>query len=189
MSHKSAKDFFRPLAPLEVQHGLQEPDLLLSSLAKAGNFTSEPVKVHVFFKRTPDGLRLDWETFAQTKYRTFRNFSELPDPGKSGVFRLFVVEDVPEKGQVVRGMKTYRMVDPAHRTDSVRVQVAIDSELGRALSILNWRGIRNARQKTKTATLELEWTQDASPQLAIKRFICWEFLGIGGQAVTPTPEK
>jgi len=183
------RDFFRPLAPLEVQYGLQEPDLLLGSLARAGNFTSEPVKVHVFFKRTPDGLRLDWETFIQTKHRTFREFTELPDPGRSGMFRLFVVEDVPEKGREQRGMRTYRMVDPAHKSDSVRVDVPVDSELGRSLSILNWRGVKDARPTARTATLELEWTDEASPQLTIKRFICWEFLGIGGQAITPQVGK
>jgi hypothetical protein len=179
------RDFFRPLAPLEVQYGLQEPDLLLGSLARAGNFTTEPVKVHVFFKRTPDGLRLDWETFIQTKHRTFREFTELPDPGRSAMFRLFVVEDVPERGREQRGMKTYRMADPAHKTDSVRVDVPIDSELGRSLSILNWRGVKDARPTARTATLELEWSDDPSPQLTIKRFICWEFLGIGGQALAP----
>jgi hypothetical protein len=183
------RDFFRPIAPIEVEHGLQEPDLLLSSMANVGNFTSEPVKVQVFFKRTPDGLRVDWETFAQTKYRTFRSFTELPNPGRKEIFRLFVVEDVPEMGKTVRGMKTYRMADPAHKTDSVRIEVPIDSELGRSLSILNWRGVKNARPKTKTATLELEWTRDPSPQLSISRFLCWEFLGIGGQAVTPNSGK
>ena len=77
----------------------------------------------------------------------------------------------------------------ADRPDSVRIDVPIDSELGRSLSILNWRGVKNGRPKTRTATLELEWTRDPSPRLTISRFLCWEFLGIGGQAVTTTPEK
>ena len=177
------KEFFGPLAPLEVQMKVEEPDILLSSLARADNFTSEPVKVDVFFKRTLDGLKIDWETFVQTKYRTFRTFTELADPGQSGVFRVFVMEDVPEKGRATLGHKTYKIVDPAYRMDSVRVEVPVDSELGRALSKVNWLGIKGARPVTKTATLELEWTTEASPRLAIKRFLCWEFLGIGGEAV------
>jgi hypothetical protein len=182
------REFFRPLAPIEVQFGLEEPGLLLSSLARASNFSSEAVKVEVFFKREHDGLKIDWETFVQTKYRTFRTFTELPDPGRSGIFRLFVMEDVPERGRASQGTKTYRMVDPAHPTDAVRVEVAVDSELGKSLSLLNWRGVPGAERETKTATLELEWTRDASPRLALKKFICWEFLGIGGQAVNaPTP--
>ncbi len=178
------KDFFGPLAPLEVQMKVKEPDLLLSSLARAGNFTSEPVKVDVFFKRGADGLmKIDWDTFVQTKYRTFRSFSELPDPGNSAVFRVFVMEDVPENGRGTLGHKTYKIVDPAYRGDSVRVEVPVDSELGRALSKVNYLGVKDARMITKTATLELEWTHEASPRLAIKRFLCWEFLGIGGEAV------
>jgi hypothetical protein len=177
------KEFFGPIAPLEVQMKVEEPDLLLSSLARVGNFTSEPVKVDVFFKRTPDGLKIDWETFVQTKHRTFRNFTELPDPGQSGVFRVFVMEDVPEKGRATIGHKTYKVIDPAYRTDSIRVEVPVDSELGRSLSKVNWLGVKDARPVTKTATLELEWTTEANPRLAIKRFLCWEFLGIGGEAV------
>jgi hypothetical protein len=177
------KDFFIPLPTLEVQWKVEEPDLLLSSLARVGNFTSEAVKVDVFFKRGPDGLKIDWETFVQTKYRLFRSFTELPDPAKSGVFRVFVMEDVPENGRATLGHKTYKIVDPAYRTDSVRVEVPVDSELGRALSKVNWLGVKDARPITKTATLELEWTREASPRLAIKRFICWEFLGIGGEAI------
>ena len=182
------RDFFRPLAPLEVQFGIEEPDLLLSSLAKAGNFASEAVKVHVFFKRGNDGLRIDWETFVQTKYRTFRDFTELARPGESRVFRVFILEDVPEQGKMQAGMRTYRLADPAHKTDMVRVAVAIDSDLGRSLSLLNWRGIANARPKIKTATVELEWTDQVVPELRLKKFICWEFLGIGGQAVAPSPK-
>lgn len=182
------KDFFGPLATLEVQMKVEEPDLLLSSLAKAGNFTSDPVKVDVFFKRTSDGLKIDWETFVQTKYRSFRSFTEMPDPGKSGVFRVFVMEDVPENGRATLGHKTYKIVDPAYRSDSVRVEVLVDSELGRALSKVNWLGVKDARPVATTATLELEWTREASPRLAIKRFICWEFMGIGGEAIPVAPK-
>ena len=68
------KEFFRPLASLEVQYGVDEADLLLSTLARVGNFAMEPLRVHAFFKRTPEGLKLDWEIFAQTKYRTLPEF-------------------------------------------------------------------------------------------------------------------
>ncbi len=177
------REFFMPLAPLEVQYGLEQADLLLASMARVSNFESEPLKVHAFFKRTPDGLRLDWEMFVQTKYRTFRNFIEIPEAGRSRIFRVFILEDVPERGRAPAGTRTYRVVDPAHTGDLVRVNVPVDSELGRALSILNWRGIKDARPKTRTATVELEWSREETPRISLKRFICWEFLGIGGQAV------
>jgi hypothetical protein len=176
------KEFFRPLATLEVQHGIDEADLLLSILAKVGNFTTEPLRVHAFFKRTPEGLKLDWEVFVQTKYRTFETFVKVPEIGSIGIFRVLIVEDVPEKGRLETGTRTYRLVDPANIGDSARINVKFDSETGRALSIINWRGGRDNQPITRTATVELKWTGEASaPELEISRFICWEFLGLGGQ--------
>lgn len=183
----SMREFFRPLAPLEVQYGIDEADILLSTVARISNFAMEPVRVHAFFKRTDSGLKLDWEVFAQTKYRIFRNFVELPDPGASEVFRVLIVEDVPDKGQGVAGARTYRLSDPANPTDVARVNVMLDSEIGRALSIINWRGTKQAEPITRTATVELEWTGGSEqPELRIKRFICWEFLGLGGKEIPAT---
>ncbi len=181
------KEFFRPLATLEVQNGIDEADLLLSTLARVGNFDMEPLRVHAFFKRTPAGLKLDWEIFAQTKYRTFQNFVEIPEIGQSAVFRVFIVEDVPEKGRAVTGARTYRLVDPANTTDTARINVKIDSETGRALSLINWRGTKENQPITKTATVELKWIGEPdSPELSIDKFICWEFLGLGGQETPAT---
>lgn len=180
------KEFFRPLASLEVQYGIDEADLLLSTLARVGNFAMEPMRVHAFFKRTPQGLKLDWETFAQTKYRTLQSFLELPETGLSGTFRVFIIEDVPDKNRLEMGTRTYRVADPANTTDTARANVKVDSEIGRTLSIINWRGTKETRPITRTATLELRWTGDpASPQLEISRFICWEFLGLGGDDRIP----
>jgi hypothetical protein len=119
--------------------------------------------------------------FAQTKYRTLRNFIEIPSSGGKGVFRVFVVEDVPDQGKSVAGIRTYRIADPANTSDSTRINVKIDSEAGRALSIINWRGNKDGQPQTRTATLELEWVGTDSPQLTVSQFICWEFLGLGGQ--------
>jgi hypothetical protein len=166
---------------------VDEADLLLCSLARVGIFAIEQLRVHAFFKRTSEGLKLDWEIFAQTKYRTFQNFTELPELGQKAVFRVFIVEDVPDKGKAVAGTRTYRMADPANTSDAARTNVKIDSEPGRALSIINWRGTEDNKPITRTATVELTWVgEEASPQLEISRFICWEFLGLGGQETPAT---
>lgn len=176
------KDFFRPLASLEVQHGLDAPDPLLETLARAGDSATGPLRVYAFFKRTPEGLKLDWEIFAQTKYRTLQNFVEFPEVGQTGIFRVIIVEDVPEKGRAVAGTRTYRVADPANTGDSVRVNVKVDSEIGRDLSIINWLGTKENPPVTRTATVELKWSGSATtPELEIRRFVCWEFLGLGGQ--------
>ena len=181
------KEFFRPLAPLEVQYGLREADLLLSTVALVENFAMEPLRVHAFFKRTPSGMKLDWETFVQTKYRTFETFVGLPEPGLKSVFRVLILEDVPEQGHGEQGTRTYRLIDPANKSDTQRVDVKVDSDIGRTLSPLNWRGTQETRPNTKTATVELAWTGSANnPQLELSRFICWEFLGLGGESTAAT---
>lgn len=185
------KEYFRPLASLEVQYGLQEADLLLSTVANTGNFATEPLRILAFFKRTPEGLKMDWEIFTQTKYRTLRNFSELPDLGKSKIFRVLITEDVPEQGQTIPGHRTYHVIDPANNSDGARVNVKIDSETGKALTPINWRGSKENQPVTQSATVELTWTgtKDA-PTLEISRLVCWEFLGLGGkETLTPAPEK
>jgi hypothetical protein len=179
------REFFRPLASLEVQHGIEEPDLIYSTFAHASNFDMEPLRVYAFFKRTPEGLKLDWEIFSQTKYRTLRNFIELPIPGNTGIFRVFIMEDVPEKTRDETGYRTYLIEDPAHKSDRARIRVKVDSDIGRTLSVINWRGSENKQPIMRTATVELTWTGgDASTELAIHRFICWEFLGLGGEEGT-----
>lgn len=175
------REFFRPLASLEVQNRLEDADMLLASVAQASNFAMEPVRVQAFFKRFPDGLRLDWDMFAQTKYRSLRSFVEAASPGQKAVFRVFVVEDVGEEGKSSSGIRTYRIADPATTSDSARIRVKVDSEAGHALSSINWRGTKDSRPQTRTATVELEWVGTDDPQLTISRFICWEFLGLGGQ--------
>lgn len=181
------KDFFRPLAPLEVQYGIEEADLLLGTMARMGNFAMEPVRVHAFFKRTEEGLKLDWDIFVQTKYRTFRSFTELPDIGAKETFRVIMIEDVPDKGHGVTGTRTYRMADPANITDSVRVNVKLDSENGKHLSEINWRGTKQTAPIIRGATVELEWTgEPENPVLTMSRFICWEFLGLGGTEIPAT---
>jgi hypothetical protein len=181
------KEFFRPLASLEVQHGLQEADLLLSTVANVSNFSTEQLRVLAFFKRAPEGLKLDWELYTQTKYRTLRNFVELPEVGNTKIFRVLISEDVPEQGRTVPGTRTYRVLDPANTPDGARVNVQVDSDTGRALAPINWRGTKKNEPIPQSATVELSWTATATtPTLNLTRLVCWEFMGLGGQE-SPTP--
>ena len=185
-----SKEFFRPLASLEVQHGLDRADLLLNSLARAADFATEPLRVLAFFKRTDNGLKLDWETFAQTKYRTFLDFIELPEADQTAIFRVHIQEDVSEKTIAVPATRSYRLFDPANRHDSVRVNVKIESEAGRLLSEINWRDGSDSEPVTPTATVELKWAGERdAPELVINKFICWEFLGLGGEQIPVTAAK
>ena len=150
-----------------------------------------PLCVYAFFKRGPEGLKLDWEIFAQTKYRTFLDFVSLPEVGRIGVFRAFIVEDNPDERHPATDTRTYRIFDIANRKDSARINVKADSEIGHALSVINWRDTKDSRPTTRTVTLELKWTgEPTAPELEISRFICWEFFGLGGEkSNTPASQK
>ncbi|MDA1006855.1 MAG: hypothetical protein O3A87_10325, partial [Verrucomicrobia bacterium] len=82
------REFFRPVAPLEVQYHLEQSEFLMASAAARDNFAMEPVQAMVFFKRKGNELFIDWETYVQTKYRTLRHFCSLPAVGERGVFRV-----------------------------------------------------------------------------------------------------
>lgn len=179
------KEFFRPLATIEVQYGIDDADILLSTLANVANFASEPIRVSAFFKKTPEGLKLDWEVFAQTKYRTLETMFEVPEAGQGGIFRVLIEEDVPVKGTESNEYKTYRVSDPSSPRTSARIMVKIDSPIGRSLSEINWLGQQN-RPIIRTATIELRWVGADKPVLEIGKFVCWEFLNLGGE-ISPAP--
>ncbi len=188
------RNFFRPVASLEVQHGLVKADMLLASMAQMSNFAMEPLRVHAFFKKTDEGLKLDWEVFVQTKYRTLRHFIESREVGRSGTFRVFIAEDVPERGQISASSRTYRIADPANSDDGIRIIVPVDTQISQKLSVLDWVGVTGASQKAQTATLELEWVMENNePTPTIKKFICWQFLGLGGEdspaSMVPDPSE
>jgi hypothetical protein len=99
------------------------------------------------------------------------------------------MQDVPTTGQVGADVGTYLMVDPAHRSETARVTVARDSEIGRILSEIHWHGVPDAEPRSRGATLELMWSgPPGARKLGISRFICWEFLGLGGVESQP-PRK
>lgn len=179
-------EFFMPVVPLRVAYGLEEPGLLLSTWVARDDFSVEPLKVQALFKQTAAGLKVDWATFVQTKYRTLRDFLEIADPGRSEVFRVILTETVPDRSLAPAGHRTYLVADPAHgETDKVKVNVPTDSVIGRTLAVLNWRGTTDSRPTSRTATIELRWSEDEVPRLEVGRFICWEFLGVGGEAANP----
>jgi hypothetical protein len=173
--------FFRPILTLEARYGLEPLDAASVLGDPNSENLTEPIKVLAFFKHGADGLKLDWDVYAQTKYRTLRGFTEYAQAGQSVMLRVLIEEDVPEKAMLVTGTRTYRLTDPMHQGDHAKVNVEVDSEIGRKLSLLNWRGTEVAEPLTRTATVELEWTSSGQqPRLQMKRFVCWEFLGLGG---------
>ena len=174
------RSFFRPIPPLRVRYGLEEPDPWLISEASVRNFVDGPLKVMAFFSKTPDGLRLDWQTYAQTKFRLLDQFVSNPEPGGRGVFRVFVQQDVDLDGRDKDGISMFRFTDPANLSDYAKVLIKDESDLGNALAPLRWRGRVVAKAPVRNATVSLVWSNDDEPTLQMGELICWEFLGLGG---------
>lgn len=173
--------FFRPVPPMRVKYGLEEPDLFLVSEASLINFVDQPLRVMAYFLKTPEGMKLDWQSYAQTKYRLLRQFVDNPEAGRKGVFRVFVQEDVDLDGRDGEGFSVFRFSDPANQKDFAKVLVKNESELGRALAPLKWRGRVVGRAPIRNATVSLIWSNDEQPVLQMGELICWEFLGLGGE--------
>lgn len=133
-----------------------------------GAQASDTPNILAFIKDTPEGKKLDWEIFTQTKYRTLKQFSESRVVGKTEVFRVIL-------STVDQAAGIYHVTDPAYPADHVKASPLAGSPAAQSLSQLD-------ATSGRTATVELEWTGDAqNPQIQIKRLICWEFLGLGGE--------
>lgn len=170
--------FFRPLASIEVQQGLSTLDPLTESFTHVSNFAMDPMKIQAFFKKTDHGMLLDWDVYLQTRHRTLKRFIEDAKPGQSGVFRTLIVEDVPLADDAANDLLVYRIGDPAHMVDTYRIGVPRTSPIAASLAKINWRGTKNITPNVATVTLELTKSDLGIP--SIKRFVCWEFEGLGG---------
>jgi len=184
-------EFFRPVATLELQHGVEEPDLLLSSLASKERFSAEPMRVMGFFKEREGKLLLDWHVYTQTKYRLFKHFIDTPRPGIGGVFRLMVREALPLglSNEASEGVRFFRFSDPAFGHDRVTITVPNDEQNGQILSEVAWINIPGKRDQNRYATVRLRWTDEEESKIALEELVCWEFLGLGGEIGNTTPQK
>lgn len=180
-------EFFLPVVPLEIQHNLREPSLLLSAFAARENFAMDAVRVMAFFKESDDKLLLDWDVYTQTKYRTLKHFLETPQAGKSRIFRVMITEGFPSASGDLTQERTFRLLDPAHPADLVHVPVAMESRPGQILSELAWIDIPNKKAQNRYATVKISWSADEEPQVQLDQLICWEFLGLGGEIGNADP--
>ena len=175
------RSFFRPVSPIRVSYGLEKPDNLLLTEGAISNFLEEPVRVLAFFRKTSEGMKLDWQTFVQTRFRLFDSFLTQPSAGKKGVFRVSVEQDVRIGRKSEKGVSVFRLSDPANREDFVKILVEDESELGRALAPLKWLDRVVSRIPVRNATVGLMWSHDVEPKLKIEELISWEFIGLGGE--------
>ena len=170
--------FFRPLASIEIQHGLEELNPMVEASTKVYNFAMEPMKIQAFFKSTEQGMLIDWDVYLQTRYRTFQAFVERKSKLESGIFRVIIVEEMPSQNEKNQHVRIYRITDPAYINDSYRIAVPIGSAVETSLKKINWYGSDSLDASVATATLEMTASDDNA--ISISRLVCWEFDGLGG---------
>ena len=174
------REHFPPIRSLDKEAGVERASLLDLALQIHEGNVAKPIGINAFFKKRDDGLKLDASVFIQGKFRNFKAFVDSPEPGKRQLFRVGISETMVHELRDDKGTRTYRLKDHAYPKDHVNVSVSVDSEIGEILSELNWRDT-NRDMIPRTATLELGWSDQKPPRLQIERFICWQFLGVGGE--------
>jgi len=181
------REYFAPIGTLEKVMGLEPSTLMDMAYRIDEHNLAKPIGINAYFKKTDDGLKLDASVFIQEKFRTFRKFVDYPNPGKSQVFRIVVSETLSHKYRNNKHYRTYRLEDFAYPQDFVIVPVRVDSEVGKILSAVNWRGM-NRPLRQRTATVELQWSEGSPSRLSISKVLCWEFLGVGGKLGNTSPQ-
>jgi len=180
------REYFAPIGKLETVMGQENPGLIEMAYRIDEESLTQVVGINAVFKKTEKGLKLDASVFIQGKFRTFKEFTEYPQPGKSKVFRIVISEIISHALRDDATQRSYKLMDFAYQQDFVNISVEADSDLGKTLSIINWRGT-NKRVFPRTATVELVWTDTAPSVLELKEIICWEFLGVGGEKGNTDP--
>lgn len=182
------REYFAPIGNIETVMGQETPSLIETAHRINEDSLSQPVGINAFFKKTDDGLKLDASVFIQGKFRTFKAFTEYPQPGKSKVFRVVASEVLSHALRDDATRRTYKLADYAYQQDFVIVPVEVESEVGKILSVLNWRG-SSKRVFPRTATVEIAWTDTTPSVLELRKVLCWEFLGVGGKLGNTSPPE
>ncbi len=179
-------EHFPPISSLETTTEQEAIPLIeaASRLDKAR--PSSPLLINAFFKKTKDGLKLDSSVFIQGKFRIFKAFTEYAQPGRSKIFRVIVSETFSHAHRDDDSHRVYQISDFSYPQDFVNLPIEVNSTVASILSPLNWRGA-NKPVSHRTATVELMWSDTFPSRLELKEFLCWEFIGVGGELGNAKP--
>ena len=163
----------------------------LERLAMVSSTQGEkPRQALALFKRQGDRMLLDWDLFVQTWDRSLAAFRDGQLGDGPMRFRVLVASDIPvfENGETLENA-VFRMQDPLSVGDIVRVSTKCFSPAERRLLEFNRANPGASRVgQTRTATLDLVRDPE-SGRVGISRFVCWEFLGLGGVERPDESEK
>jgi len=177
-----------PLLAAEMARGTKGLGFLESAALTEFFSKPPPREALAFFAKKNGKLLLDWDLFIQTWDRTLRSFID-GDLGPGPIrFRVILSLDKPvfENGEMV-GETIIRVQDPLHREDVIRVPIYYHDPVVTALlpAARVLETDPSAGMRDQTATLELSRSPDTG-RVTISRFVCKEFLGLGGRENDPT---
>ena len=143
----------------------------------------EPIEMIVFLRQTDDGMRLDFETFAQVRGGEFREF--LGSHGVPGTFRVRLTRAHYFGDRRLPGNAISIQIDdvvPLPAEEQPFVFVPASTDLGVEINQnLPWSD--NLLNSTRYATVRLAWKPSLlapdEKRLVVEELICWELLGVG----------
>lgn len=181
------KTFFRPLVSMEVMQGAEQLDPLTKTLTDPANFEQAPLKVQIYLKPCEDGLRMDYDLYLQTRYRTLQQFVDQAPLNAEGTFRVILVEDAPLPVEKKKQLRIYRITDPVHLTDSYRCCASSTSEIAQKMSDIHWYGTPGKKAHFAAATVTLR--KISAETILLEKLVCWDFDGLAGAPGNSLPRN
>lgn len=184
--------FFRPLISSEMLHGIEKINPLTESLGNMNQFMMPRLTIQAYFKKTEQGMLLDWDVYAQTRFQDLRKFFETGKEGEQKKFRVILIKDHLSASNVAESdVLKYVVCDPGHNDDRFTVFVKRDSPEAKALQKLDLAEGEIRKTKYETATVLLEYAGEEN--IHLKKLVTWQFEGLGSESVSneipPTKEK
>lgn len=143
----------------------------------AAGITLVPVRVegppaqvfHAVVRDTPEGARLDWETFDQELHRKFQAFATDPE-SPSAVFRL-VLERAHLFGPAAANQRMGVRVSNPGSPPAAEPIAAVNQAEQQVSNGLPW----NTRRR---ALVKLSWSRPAqsAPRMVVEEILRWEFI-------------
>jgi hypothetical protein len=184
-AHHQIKHYSNPLVSMEVTLGAETLDPMTQSLRNPANYETPPLSIHAYFKQTPEGLRIDWDIYLQTRHRSLNHFFETAAVGEKSTFRVIAVQDIPLRHEARMRRQVYRITDPAYLSDSYRVFTPSGAPAAEQLSVIDWR--HKTGKKAEFAPITISLQKLANDEMFIEKLVCWEFEGLIGTVGNSPP--
>lgn len=150
--------------------------------AAAASPSKRELEEIAFFKQTPEGMRLDWESYIQAKDGLLREFL-ADDTRGSGIFRVRLTRcHYFGPGTEPANCVTVQLDDLVPLQEQPYLFIPGNSTLAAEIERkLVWS--ENPLDTTRYATARLGWKpslqEPGSRKLILNELICWELLGVG----------